>query len=336
MTTARAVRTLWALVIAAVMATLPAVPLAVAQSPGDASGTIGIRIGDVQDTPNNDPRARIYIVDRVPPGESITREVVITNGTGEAQSVDVYAGPAAIKDGVFAVSDKGEQSPLSSWTDVGTTPILIGSGEEVVVPVTIAVPQDAPEGEFYGVVWAAVATGTDSNGITSISRVGVRIYLSVGEGNGPPADFEISELSAERGADGTAAVVAHVSNTGGRAVDLTGSLDLTDGPGGLKAPTVENQLTTIAPGTDGRVVFELADSASLPDGPWTAQVQLSSGYKNDTMSAEVSFADVAETDDGLPAWLTITGVLAGIGILLAIVAVVFRAVARRGREGRTP
>lgn len=333
MTSVRVVRVLWVVTLAALVACLAALPLAAAQATGAADGTIGIRIGDVADDPNQDPRARIYIVDHVPPGGTLTRDVTISNGTDQTQDVDVYAGPAEIDDGVFAVADKGVTSALSSWVDVGPSPVVIDSGQEAVVPVTITVPADAPEGEFYGVVWAAVATGTDSNGITSISRVGVRIYLSVGEGNGPPADFTISDLTAQRGPDGTAAVVAHVNNTGGRAVDLSGSLELTGGPGGLSAPTVESEVATVAPGSDGRVVFELPDSAALPDGPWTAQVQLASGFNSDAKSAQVSFLDGnVDTSDGSLPWPTILGVLAGVVILLAIAAAVVRRLARH-RDG---
>ncbi|WP_163377054.1 hypothetical protein [Dietzia sp. Alg238-R159] len=335
MNTVRTLSALWAVAILALVVTLPGAPLASAQPPDAAGGTIGIRIGDGRVGPDGDPRAQIYIVDHVPPGSELTRELVVTNGTNQTQTVDVYPGPAAIEDGVFVVADKGRTSALTSWTDVGQTPVVIGSGEEAVIPVRITVPPDAPEGEFYGVVWAAVATGTDANGITSISRVGVRIYLSVGEGNGPAADFSISELTTERAPDGTAVVVAHVVNTGGRAVDLNGSLDLTDGPGGLSASTVESQVATIAPATEGRVLFELSDSASLPAGPWNARVQLTSGFKDDARSETVTFPDagsvVTDPDEGV-SWLAMVGAIAAIGLALVLVVVGVRAATRRGRS----
>lgn len=335
MTTVRTLSILWAVAILALVVSVPAAPLVSAQPPDAAGGTIGIRIGDGGVGPAGDPRAQIYIVDHVPPGSELTRELVVTNGTDQTQNVDVYPGPAAIEDGVFVVADKGRTSALTSWTDVGQTPVVIASGEEAVIPVRITVPPDAPEGEFYGVVWAAVATGTDANGITSISRVGVRIYLSVGEGNGPAADFSISELTTERAPDGTAVVVAHVVNTGGRAVDLNGSLDLTDGPGGLSASTVESQVATIAPATEGRVLFELPDSASLPAGPWNARVQLASGFKDDARSETITFPDagsaVTDPDEGV-SWLVMVGAIAAAGFALALVVVGVWAATRRGRS----
>ena len=53
--------------------------------------------------------------------------------------------------------------------------------------MTIAVPRDAAPGERYGVVWAEVrAAAPAAGGITQVSRVGIRIYLSVGPGGRPP------------------------------------------------------------------------------------------------------------------------------------------------------
>ena len=79
---------------------------------------------------------------------------------------------------------------------------------------------DAAPGEQYGAVWAEVNSGTDpSSGVVEVSRVGVRLYVSVGPGGPPAADFTIDSLSAQRATNGDPVVVASVHNTGGRALE---------------------------------------------------------------------------------------------------------------------
>jgi len=62
------------------------------------------------------------------------------------------------------------------------------------VVATIAVPADASAGERYAVIWAQVKTPNKTTGITTINRVGIRIYLSVGSGGGLASSFEIINL----------------------------------------------------------------------------------------------------------------------------------------------
>ena len=104
--------------------------------------------------------------------------------------------------------------------------------------MTIAVPIDAAPGERYAVVWAETRSTPSEGGITQVNRVGIRIYLAIGAGGPPAADFTIDSLTAIRSADGRPMVVATVHNTGGRALDMSGTLELSAGPGGLSAGSV--------------------------------------------------------------------------------------------------
>lgn len=115
--------------------------------------------------------------------------------------------------------------------------------------MTIAVPRDASPGERYGAVWAeARATPVAGQGITEINRVGMRMYLSVGPGGPPAAGFRIQSLVAARASDGRPLVRAQVHNTGGRALDMSGTLRLLQGPGGLAAgPFPARTGTTLGP-----------------------------------------------------------------------------------------
>ncbi|WFR72844.1 hypothetical protein P9209_02770 [Prescottella defluvii] len=327
-----ALRSLLALLAATLLAVgIPASAIAEPDQPAGAvlDGSIGIRLVDAPVELKDDPRALRYIVDNLPPGTTITRHVMVSDNTGAPAKIDVYAGPARIADGAFVLQEPGEKNALTSWTTVDQPTLELDNGQQAEVAVTIAVPKDAPEVEQYAVIWASHKTpATDGSGITNESRVGVRVYLSVGPGNGPPADFTISSLTPRRGPDGTASVVASVTNTGGRAVDLAGTLNLSGGPGGLSAGPIDGQVATIAPGENGEVAIAVPDSAALPAGPWKADVKLESGIVKHDMSATVTFPDKGDGESvgasDSTSWPLILGivvavlVVAGLGAYLVI------------------
>lgn len=301
--------------------------------PATSAGSIGIRLADVAEDLKDDPRANIYITDNVPPGGKVTHHVTVSNNTDSPQTIDVYAGPATLTDGTFAVAERGETNALTSWITVGQANVHLDPGSAVDVPVVIDVPSDAPEVEQYGAVWASLAQ-TAEGGVTQVSRVGVRVYLSVGEGNGPPADFRIDSLAPTRGTDGSALLVAHVQNTGGRAVDISGTMNLSGGPGGLTAEPVNADYATIAPGAEGKVEFVVPNSASLPAGPWQAQVKLESGFNKHDLSASVTFPDRGVGDAvGASGSGWSIGAWVGLAIGVLVVVLAFAAYVVRKRRG---
>ena len=69
------------------------------------------------------------------------------------------------------------------------------------------------------------------------------------------AAAQIGELLPARDPRGEPSLAIRVSNTGGRALDLTGKVTLADGPAGMKAGPFEVvQGTTLAPHAVGRGV----------------------------------------------------------------------------------
>jgi hypothetical protein len=199
---------------------------------------------------------------------------------------------------------------------------VLEAGAALQVPVTIAVPGDASEGERYGVIWAETESTGDGQ-VQQVSRVGIRVYLSVGPGGEPASDFRIESLQARRLDDGSVRVVASVENTGGRALDLEGSLRLKEGPGGLSAgPFDTAESTTLEPGGVGEVVVDLA--ADLPAGPWRAVMTLRSGQLERSAQATLTFPDQGEAavvdaepvEEGWPWWWYAAGVAVLLLLLL--------------------
>jgi hypothetical protein len=162
--------------------------------------------------------------------------------------------------------------------------------ETVEVRVSVHVPPKASAGERYAVLWAQVAglaVGPAAN-VRLVNRVGVRIYLDVGPGGEPPSDFRIEELTPARAPDGKPKLVAKVHNTGKRALDLTGSMSLTDGPGSLSAgPFTVNLGTTLGIGETEPVTVLL--DRQVPNGPWRVHLTLASGLVQHTVTATITF-----------------------------------------------
>ena len=155
--------------------------------------------------------------------------------------------------------------------------------------MTINVPSDAAPGEQYGVVWAEVRSAPPAGGgVVQVSRVGIRIYLSVGPGGAPAADFTIDSLTAARSPDGTPLILATVRNTGGRALDMNGALQLSGGPGGLSGGPFPATLgTSLAIGDTEPVTIAL--DKQLPAGPWDVRITLRSGLLERSAHATVTF-----------------------------------------------
>lgn len=306
-----------ALVAAAMTAATPALasPVQTAATPGRPG--FGIRLVDVPDAEARDPRALRYIIDHLPPGTTIRRRVLAANLSSSAARMTVYPDAATISGGSF-LGDAGQtRSDLTTWITTSRQSLSLGPHASTMVTVTIRVPRATSSGERYGVIWAQETSRArygSGLAITEVNRVGVRVYLSVGPGGAPPSDFAITSITGTRSANGQAVVRADVHNTGGRALDITGYVKLSNGPGGLTAgPYTVSPDLTLAPGQSEPVTVVL--SKQLPDGPWRALIDLSSGLTERQAEATIQFHVKA----GLTA---VSGNLIAVGILMILLAAV--------------
>jgi hypothetical protein len=284
------------MVVLATMSTAATVASAAAPSATassrPAAGSLGIRLLDVPVATRSNPRAQVYIVDQLAPSAVIHRRIEVSNTTSSAMHVVLYSAAATIANGTFLGAASHTANALSTWTSVRPSTAELPPGGHATAMVTVAVPRGAVSGEQYGVVWAQVQSPpSKAGGVIQISRVGVRIYLSVGPGGAPASDFAIRSLTAERSHDGEPIVIAAVHNIGGRALDMYGTLRLSGGPGGLSAgPFAASLGTTLGIGDTEPVTIAL--NSQLPAGPWHAHLTLKSGLLSHSARATITFPKI--------------------------------------------
>lgn len=295
-------------------------PCAVVAAAAGEGGTIGVRLVDVPASSADDPRAQLYVVDHGAPGTVIQRTVEVSTTASDAR-IRLYASAASVTDGAFLGAEGDTPNELSTWTSVrpGEVQLAAGRSGTATATVTIAVRADAAPGERYGVVWAE-ARSASSSGVTQVNRVGIRLYLSVGPGGAPAADFTINSLAAQRAPDGTPMVVALVENTGGRALDLSGTLDLRSTAGAVHAGPYPADLgVTLGIGESHAVVIPIVDELSA--GPWDAVITLHSGLVERSAEAELTFPAVGGSPPVATRPVTPGGLSALLGIFVAGVLV---------------
>jgi hypothetical protein len=316
------------LVAAALAAATGALARPAQAAAGPGPDSFGIRLVDVPANEADNPRALRYIIDRLHPGTTISRRILVENLGPRAARITVYPDAATISGGSFIGAAGATRSDLTTWITTNKQAVVLGPHANTMVTVTIRVPRDASSGERYGVIWTQETSRLRSRGglaITEINRVGVRIYLSVGPGGAPPSNFVVTSVTTTRSAQGQPVVIVHVHNTGGRALDISGYMKLSDGPGGLTAgPYRIDDDITIAPGQSEPM--EIVLSQRLPNGPWLAQIDLVSGLTGRQAESTIQFP-------GYGARTAISRYLITGGILLIILAMIATAwLVRRNRR----
>ncbi len=307
-------------------------------SPPPPAPGLGVRLLQGPAGAADDPRAHEYIVDQLAPGSTISRQIGFTNGEAEPVDLSFYAAAADIHDGGFVPGAGRAANELTSWTTFSPESATVAPGQTLPVTVTIAVPSDATAGERYAAALAELARPpTSGGGVSSVSRVGIRIYLSVGPGGAAITSFSIDSMTAQRDPNGVPFVTAQIHNSGERAIDLSGQLALTNGPAGLSAgPFPVRTVATLAVGGSGTVTVLL--DPGLPNGPWDGRITLESGKTSETVTGRLLFPTASGTSavpttdlkgDGKPPVTLFLGIAAG---LLLLGLALLRNVIRRRRR----
>ncbi|MFI6758405.1 hypothetical protein ACIBF5_04565 [Micromonospora sp. NPDC050417] len=295
---------------------------------------LGIQLLEIPAARAKDPRARAYIIDHLKPGTTLSRRVEVRNTSPEPQQVDLYVGAATVERNVFTAADGRGGNELSGWVSLESSSADLEPGDRKQVEVTVAVPDTASKGERYGAVWAQITKPpTAQDNVGKIHRVGIRMYLDIGSGGEPPTDFRIDGLAVGLGGGEWPVLTARVHNTGGRALDMGGSVSLTSESGRVSAgPFTVASGVTILPGESGQV-SALIDQP-LSSGRWDVRMTLFSGTVERTLEGRVSLSGAvaaAESSGPRPLLLSLS---IGAGLALLLVTTAFAGYFLRRRRTR--
>ncbi|RIV37830.1 hypothetical protein D2L64_14790 [Micromonospora radicis] len=297
--------------------------------PPRASGSIGIRLAEASVDRRDDPRAQVYIVDHVKPGTWMTRRIEVNNSSDTPHRIALGVAASEIKNHEFVPAPEPDANELPEWITFDEPTIVAAPQSTTTVLATIAVPPSATRGERYGTIWATVGAAERRDStmtVRKVNQVGIRVYLDVGRGGEPPSDFRIENLVPGRTEQGDPVVRARVRNTGERALDLTGKLWLSDGPGGLAAGPFAARLgTTLLPGDTAHL--EVVLDRELPNGPWQARLRVESGRIHREVTAEITFPEQHGSwglpttfSEQLPMIIMISGAVATVAGVVMVVA----------------
>lgn len=303
------------------LAVLASTPVAVAAPPPSPTavpaGSLGIQLLGAPAAPRSDPLARVYIVGQLAPGKSVSRQIEVSNSTSSIAEVAVYPAAAGIHHGNFVFAAGDHANELSRWTSVSRSSLRIEPGGSSLETVTVRAPKLASTGERFAVVWAQISSrARGAGGVTLVSRVGVRIYISVGRGGIAAPSFAIGALRAARTAAGRPLILATVLNSGQRTVALSGTATLSHGPGGLRAGPFPVTVGLVLPPKSSAPVM-VALERGLPRGPWRVQLRLRSGQIQRTAEATITFPRAERPSAPAPAALRATHSRSGLLIYLA-------------------
>ncbi|GAA1941210.1 DUF916 domain-containing protein [Agromyces allii] len=208
------------------------------------------------------------------PGQSVSDAILVTNRSTTGIELDVYAADGFLTaDGSLDILPKGEESEeLGSWVAVGSPNISLASGETVEIPFEVAVPDDAPPGDYAAGLVASMSV--DAEGVVTERRLGSRIHLRV-LGDLVPS-LAVTDVSvAYTGtpvpfAPGDGSVTFTLTNTGNTRLDPDAIVTIS-GPFGLAPVTVRGaDLSELLPGSSMEHTVQVAGVAPL--GLVTAQV----------------------------------------------------------------
>ena len=235
----------------------------------------------------NDPRARIYIVDHLAPGTVIHRRVEVSNTTDSIDARRPVPRGRHHREGSFLGAAGHTPNDVSAWTSVDPGASDIPAGGRVTATVTITVPDDAPPGSSTASCGPRCAR-RPSPAAASPGQPRRHPPLPLGGARrGARRRLHDRLATAERSPDGQPIVLATVHNTGGRALDMSGTLRLSAGPGGLSAGPFPASLGTTLPiGATAPVTIVWT---AVPAGPWDARIALRKGLLDAAARATVAF-----------------------------------------------
>ncbi|MGD8758996.1 MAG: DUF916 domain-containing protein [Anaerolineales bacterium] len=251
------------------------------------------------------PETFSYFSHEMSPGQILHDEALVINDGDVPLTLSLYAADAVTaQNGGTAFMHQGQLSPgghrgVGGWITPSVTEIHLEPGEEMVVPFTIHVPEDAAPGQHIGglLVEAPPAAQGLSAGegqahfaVNVIRRVGVAVVIDV---PGPRmAELDINSVILRQQDNQGSTFEIEVSNNGNIYLRAEGELWVM-APDGLKLATIPLSLDTILPGDT--TVYHITYPVHLISGDYVLSVFLDHGFGTASLEGvplSVTYGDV--------------------------------------------
>lgn len=299
--------------------------------------------GVVPATPDGTPDSRVSFRYNLAPGGTVSDQALVVNESAEPITFRVLASDGVTSaSGAFDVLPSDEKPvDVGSWVTIQDS-VEVPAGGAVLIPFTIAVPENATPGDHPGgIVVTLTQTVTEGEGpqVGLDTRVGVRIHLRV-SGDIVPAvtirDLKANyEFSINPFAPGRMHVSYTVTNDGNVRVGsiqqytATGPFGLPTGAHGPSG-TVVAQQREILPGQSARV-SEVLES-TWPLAYITTRVTASlERVGDDATFGAVHGASAAASTWAIP-WPQLAALLVLAALVLAVMWLAKRRRAHRAAE----
>jgi hypothetical protein len=327
-------RTLTRITRLAAAAAVLAAPLAAALATTTPSYAAGDEIAWAVRTASNDfGDERQNYSYTVEPGGSVEDGLVVVNHGTEPLDLAVYAADGFTTEAGQLDLDTADKDPrgVGAWVRPGQESVRLDPEQEVTVPFTLTVPENATPGDHVGGIITSLSQPGAEPGITVDRRLAVRIRLRVGGALAP--SFAVEGLKVDYAGtanpvgSGDATVEYTVHNTGNAIATSRQDVSL-EGPFGLFEAEVP----------------DVADTPELlPGESWTVRVPVAGVTPAMRLTAHVAVTPVVTDASGSTsplavieasghAWALPWTLLAA--LLVVVVLVVVRLVrVRRRRSG---
>lgn len=277
-----------------------------------------------------DGRASIQLVTE--PGQTYRDHVAVRNLSDDELALALYAADAVnTTDGGFDVQTDDEENTLAgAWITLADHGVTLGPRETAVVPLEVAVPENAEPGDHAaGVV--TVLTRTTEEGVSTQNRVGTRVHVRVAGAALPAVDVAVDAAEFDSSwipfSPGGVEVTYTITNSGN--VRLGGMPRITvSGPFGLTSRQLDDEgFADLLPGNTLERTVRI--EGVLPLLRASARVDVVEATSGDQPLHDA----LAVRDEERGLWTVSPSSLA---VLLALMAAVVALSLRRRRRGHEP
>ena len=212
----------------------------------------------VQPSGEKGPTDRDFFVYTFPTGTTFGDLVAISNLSDTAATFAVYATDAVnTTDGSFSLLREEEKpSDVGTWVELGATQYTLEPQQQVIIPFSISVPDDATPGDHVGAIVAQkLDDPSDPNGGIGADvrvRIGARIYVRVDGVTNPSMSIDSFNVTYDTPGtpfSGSRAKITYVlTNTGDIRLSPIADLKLSGLFGLGEAATPQRQVPELLPG----------------------------------------------------------------------------------------